>query len=308
MRKIPANIISGFLGSGKTTAIIGLLEQKPPEECWAIVVNEFGKVSIDGQTLQSKSASGSVFDILGGCICCSAKIYLKENLEKIVETEKFDRIVIEPSGLGGIEMVSEMVGLIPALSLMPVVCIVDITSIENPQFKRIPIYSAQIRMADRIVFSKGDLVMGETEMKRLMGIFKVTFPDKPTYQKNEINQTTLLNADVRDNHDVNKYQQFLLANTDLTDGNYQQKYYNFDRDNLFDLDKLSRFFVENPSIVRGKGHLRTNNGWKLVHYTLSGFTFEPCQEKEQNELVIIADQLTVDLTQILQTGIESVFD
>ena len=63
MKKIPVNIISGFLGSGKTTAIIKLLGHKNAGEQWAIIVNEFGKISIDCQTLSSSSPSGTVYDI-----------------------------------------------------------------------------------------------------------------------------------------------------------------------------------------------------------------------------------------------------
>ncbi len=70
--KIPVNIITGFLGSGKTTAIIRLLNNKPAGDKWAVIINEFGKVSIDSQTLRSSSDSGNIYEVSGGCICCSA--------------------------------------------------------------------------------------------------------------------------------------------------------------------------------------------------------------------------------------------
>jgi len=86
---IPVHIISGFLGAGKTTMIIRLLGRKPETENWAIIINEFGKISIDAQTLQSKSAEGSLYEISGGCICCSAKGYFAENLDKIVRAKGY---------------------------------------------------------------------------------------------------------------------------------------------------------------------------------------------------------------------------
>jgi len=104
VKNILVHIISGFLGAGKTITILRIFEQKKLQENWAILVNEFSKISIDGQILKSRSVAGSVYDIAGGCICYSAKAYLCENLEKIVETGKFNRIIIEPSGLGGIEI------------------------------------------------------------------------------------------------------------------------------------------------------------------------------------------------------------
>jgi G3E family GTPase len=107
MGKLPVNIISEFLGSGKTTAIIKLLSLKATDEHWAVIINEFGKISIDSQTLRSISNVGKVFDISGGCICCTAKGYLKENIEEIIQSGKYSHIIIEPNCLGGIDMVSE---------------------------------------------------------------------------------------------------------------------------------------------------------------------------------------------------------
>jgi len=177
MYKIPVHIISGFLGAGKTTAIIRILSRKPAGENWAIIINEFGKISIDGQTLQSESAEGSVFEITGGCICCSAKGYFQENLEKITLQNRFHRIIIEPSGLGGIDHITELVRKHPALQLMPVVCIVDIAMTRHPRLKMLPIYKAQVQQADLILFSKTELV-GENELIELADQFSADFPGK----------------------------------------------------------------------------------------------------------------------------------
>ena len=91
-KKIPVNIITGFLGSGKTTAILHLLKQKKAEEQWAVVINEFGKVSVDFETLSPKASKNEkVFEISGGRICCSAKEYFDENLNEIIAQQGFDR-------------------------------------------------------------------------------------------------------------------------------------------------------------------------------------------------------------------------
>lgn len=305
MEKIPVNIISGFLGSGKTTAIIRLLEQKSPEEYWAIVVNEFGKVSIDGQTLQSKSVAGSVFDISGGCICCSAKLYLKENLEKIVETGKFDRIIIEPSGLGGIEMVSEMVELIPELKLMPVICVVDITSLDNPKFQRIPIYSAQIRMSDTIVFSKCDLLDSPERLDELVARYKSAFPGKHScFVGSKMTNFVLNPPDLEKKVEGrNSGNQFLPAHH-LTDGNFREQVFQYNANRIFSPEALKTVFSATPSIIRAKGHIRTLNGWSLFNYTLTGYNFEPCPEKENSELVIIFDRPEVSLAEDIRSVIE----
>ena len=304
MKKTPVNIISGFLGSGKTTAIIQLLGQKTDDEQWAIVINEFGKISIDSQTIRSSSHSGTVYDISGGCICCSARGYFYENLTKIVQTRNYSRIIIEPSGLGGIDTVSEIVGLIPELNLMPVIGMVDILAIDNIRLQMNMIYKNQISKAKLIIFSKCDLV-NKSEQERLIEIFKTTFPDKQNFRTNGIKLSSLLNVDFRDKQDMSKHQMFFGANPDSLSDNYLGKNFKFNHGTIFDTDKLCQFFTENPFIVRGKGHVRTKKGWQLANFTSSGFTFETCQEKEQSEFVIITDKSGVDLTKNLKVGIEN---
>ncbi len=291
MEKIPVNIISGFLGSGKTTAIAKLLDIKADDEHWAVIVNEFGKVSIDGQMLRATSDAGSIFDISGGCICCSAKGNFSENLNAIIHSGNYSRIIIEPSGLGGIDLVSEIVEANPSLILMPVICLVDLTTINNSRLQMSPIYQMQIRKADLIVFSKTDLVADQTEQDQLIEKFKVSFPNKQHFIKASKN---LLNSlSIREelhNNSVHKCSQLSRINPDLTDRNYQEMYYPFDEDCVFNPQKLVAFIDRNPSIVRAKGFIQTQTGWNLFHFTLSGSFFEPCQPHSQNELVVITEK------------------
>jgi G3E family GTPase len=287
---IPVNIISGFLGSAKTTAIIRLLEQKQPGERWAIVVNEFGKVSIDGQTLQSKSIMGSVFDISGGCICCSAKIYLKENLEKIVETDNFDRIIIEPSGLGGIEMVSEIVASIPALKLMPVICMLDITGLVHLKFMRNLIYQSQISMADRIVFSKCDLVDSPDKLEELRMKFNSLFPEKSNSLLSVQLSLLLLSSADRLNSGNEKTGRTYIPSHQLTDSNYTEQVFSFAGNCVINLNKLREECQSNQAIIRVKGHIHLPEGWMLFNYTLTGIDVKPCETQQNNELIIISEK------------------
>jgi G3E family GTPase len=298
--KVPVNIISGFLGSGKTTAIINLLKQKENDEEWAVIINEFGKVSTDGQTLKSNLVAGSVFDISGGCICCSAKGYFSENLIAIIQTGNYSRIIIEPSGLGGIEMVSEIVGSNPGMQLMPVICMVDILGIENPRLQLNPIYRAQISKCSVIAFSKCDLLKDAAEKDRLMELFKSTFPEK----QNFVNQSAnlfyeLIKIDSIVKIENKNYRLLFSTNQDLTDNSYQEMNYQFGADKIFDIEKLVHFLSSNLSIIRAKGFIQTKTGWNLFNYTFSGSTVEPCLLKTQNELVVIIEKSDVDFQEFM---------
>ncbi|GAK82559.1 putative metal chaperone [Vibrio ponticus] len=67
--RVPTNIITGFLGVGKTTTILNLLKSKPENENWAVLVNEFGEIGIDGAMMTDQGAM--IKEVPGGCMCCT---------------------------------------------------------------------------------------------------------------------------------------------------------------------------------------------------------------------------------------------
>lgn len=95
-KKVKIDIITGFLGAGKTTFIIELLKQNPKERI-VICENEFGKASIDAALLRGYHFD--VFELREGCICCTLAVELVAGLKSVIETLKPDRIIIEPTGL-----------------------------------------------------------------------------------------------------------------------------------------------------------------------------------------------------------------
>ena len=92
------DIVSGFLGAGKTTLIKKLIKESFFGEKLVLVENEFGEIGIDGGFL--REAGIEVSEINSGCICCSLVGDFREALKKVVSEYQPDRIVIEPSGVG----------------------------------------------------------------------------------------------------------------------------------------------------------------------------------------------------------------
>lgn len=95
--KVKIDIISGFLGAGKTTLIKKLISEELYKEKIAIIENELGEVGIDGSTL--KNTNTQVKEINAGCICCSITGDFKKALLEVLKNYVLDRIIIEPSGV-----------------------------------------------------------------------------------------------------------------------------------------------------------------------------------------------------------------
>ena len=92
------NIISGFLGAGKTTFIKKLIEEVFTGEQLVLIENEFGEIGIDGGFL--KDAGVEITEMNSGCICCTLVGDFSKALKEVLEQYKPDRIIIEPSGVG----------------------------------------------------------------------------------------------------------------------------------------------------------------------------------------------------------------
>ena len=96
-KKVPTNIITGFLGVGKTTAILNLLKNKPENENWAVLVNEFGEIGIDGALMTDQGAV--IKEVPAGCMCCTAGVPMSVGINALLR-QKPHCLLIEPTGLG----------------------------------------------------------------------------------------------------------------------------------------------------------------------------------------------------------------
>ena len=92
------DIISGFLGAGKTTFIKKMIDEVYTGEKLVLIENEFGEVGIDGGFL--KDSGIEISEMNSGCICCSLVGDFAKNLQEVLDKFSPDRILIEPSGVG----------------------------------------------------------------------------------------------------------------------------------------------------------------------------------------------------------------
>lgn len=155
---IPTNIITGFLGVGKTTAITHLLTHKPPGEVWSILVNEFGEVGIDGALF--KQVNAHVREVAGGCICCAAGLPMKMALNMLIATTKPDRLIIEPTGLGHpAEIINTLTGEYydEVLDLQATLTLIDPRKLSDERYTSNQTFQDQIAVADVLIANKMDV-------------------------------------------------------------------------------------------------------------------------------------------------------
>lgn len=100
LQNIPTHVIAGPLGAGKTSLIKHLLSQKPANERWAILINEFGQIGLDAALLSTAEDGIALGEVAGGCLCCVNGAPFQIGLGRLLRKAKPDRLFIEPSGLG----------------------------------------------------------------------------------------------------------------------------------------------------------------------------------------------------------------
>lgn len=158
------NLITGFLGSGKTTSILHLLANKPANEKWAVLVNEFGEVGIDGALL---AESGALLkEIPGGCMCCVNGLPMQVGLNTLLRQGKPDRLLIEPTGLGHPKQILDMLTApvyAPWIDLRATLCILDPRQLLDEKVVSNENFRDQLAAADVIVSNKADRSTEESQ-------------------------------------------------------------------------------------------------------------------------------------------------
>ena len=150
------DIVSGFLGAGKTTLIKKLLAEAFQGEKLVLIENEFGEISIDGGFL--KDSGVQISEMSSGCICCSLVGDFNKALKEVHEQFHPDRILIEPSGVGKLSdvivAVENTVKDVPDMKLNSFVTVADATKVKIYMKNFGEFYNNQIESAGTIILSR----------------------------------------------------------------------------------------------------------------------------------------------------------
>ena len=167
---IKVDVISGFLGAGKTTLIKKIFESVLSKEKVVLIENEFGEIGIDGTFL--KESGIEIKEINAGCICCSLVGDFETSMQEVINTYNPERIIIEPSGVGKLaDIVNAVLKLKEELQINILATVVD-----GPKTKMYlknfgEFFNNQVEAANTIIISKTDK-MSEEKLLEVVELVK----------------------------------------------------------------------------------------------------------------------------------------
>ena len=172
------DIISGFLGAGKTTLIKKLLAEAFQGEKLVLIENEFGEISIDGGFL--KDSGVQISEMSSGCICCSLVGDFNKALKEVHEQFHPDRILIEPSGVGKLSdvivAVENTVKDVPDMKLNSFVTVADATKVKVYMKNFGEFYNNQIESAGTIILSRTQK-LNQEKLEAAVALLREKNPD-----------------------------------------------------------------------------------------------------------------------------------
>lgn len=248
----PVTTIGGFLGAGKTTLINALL--KNAQGCrLAILVNEFGELSIDEDLIEAQD--GNIISLAGGCVCCAFGDDLSGALAGLVATQSPpDHILIEASGVAIPSSIAASLGIMRGFQQNGIVVLADADDIQNLLRDRYmgDTVQRQLRDADLVVVTKTDLV-DNAHTDALITSLRALAPDAEVIRA--ANGAIPLEVVIGPRPGVKIKQSHSTAQ-------FTQKLHAYDCP--VDAEEIAAGLAQNTSIIRAKGFVPDNSGQTML--------------------------------------------
>ena len=303
--KTQVHLFSGFLGTGKTSAIRSLIAQKPQEEQWLIIVNEFGEIGIDGAVLSDNGIP--VAEISGGCLCCTAGGQMSSTVQKMLAQQQPHRLLIEASGLAhAAGVIDELKApeFRDALTISTVFTIVDPRQFIDPNYATNGLYKDQIGVCDVLVASKIDLCSPE-QLAQFRQQAAQLFPPKALVAEVEQAQMQLAWLDIPV---IEKPRYRIKTLPDNTLG-YQSQGFTFPAGRNFDGERITQFFNDLPKLttglVRAKGVFQVLDTWVWLNWVDGQWGANQVSWRRDSRFELIAQSFDTDeIERRLQAALE----
>ena len=313
---VPTNIITGFLGVGKTTAILNLMANKPENERWAVLVNEFGEIGVDGSLLQGqKSEEAKVYirEVPGGCMCCAAGLPMQIALNQLLTEAKPDRLLIEPTGLGHPKEVLQVLSTEhyqKVLSLQKNITLVDARKLSDNLYTANETFNQQIAIADTVVGNKLDLYQGGDPEKLQAYVAEVSSPNsKVIFAEHGVIPFSEFEGDTNihmnpPHHHHHGHSKPLASEAPMPENGvikasnegegFKSVGWRFSPDKVFDRTKLILLLVE-LNVERMKAVFITDSGIAGYNLTPDGLTEIELDECAESRIELIAHTIDESL-------------
>ena len=315
---VPTSIISGFLGVGKTTAIHNLLSQKPKNERWAVLINEFGEVGIDASLIEAgTNTQKEIFlrEVPGGCMCCTNGLPMQMALNQLLSRAHPHRLLIEPTGLGHLE---EVIATLSSgfnqkiIRLNAVITLVDARMLNQERYFNNDTFIHQIECADIIIGNKYDLYeLGDKDRLSSFASQKcdpdteVIFSERGIFDLNLLDSPSRFIEPYSPAYDHLHSPELQLNALPIPESGYVaasnagngfvSSGFRFDSRFLFDVSQL-RLILQGIDVERFKGIFRTNDGGKILNLASGVLTELSVSYCEESRCEAIGRDLPDDLT------------
>lgn len=306
---VPTHIISGFLGAGKTTLLQHLLSEKPENEVWAVLMNEFGQIGVDQQMLP-QTQGYEVKELLGGCLCCSSQLPMQIALSRLLSESKPDRLFIEPTGLGHPAQLLEQLTephWQPSIAMRALVTVVDGSRLHDLDWTKQNLYADQLKAAQIIVVSHADTMdfADEQALEALQSEYQAY---QQTWLMSGQEHISLQQIDLpyvgtrRKIQPLLKIQKTFSAGQSLSEikqlpyhyvetaQGYSVAGWKLPKRWQFDFYALLDLLCEQQGWLRIKGIFNTDQGWKTFNFNPEQFNYQSVEESIDNRIEIIVQQ------------------
>jgi len=290
IQNVSTNIISGFLGVGKTTAILSLFKNKPTNEKWAVLVNEYGKVGIDGKIYQAKGID--VKEIPGGCVCCAQGLPLLVAVNRILRETMPDRLIIESSGIGhagGILKTLTGDNFNKVLSMKAGICLLDPRHLKQHAYSQNDLFKEQLQFSDVLVANKIDLA----DKDELELFHRLSDSFQPQKELLTTTKNAVLNIDWLDYPHTSRSQAEKFSRLTKTQSEQWQTHsFRYSSNTLFELDAL-KDWLEKQHFIRLKGLVQTPSGCFLLNYSEEQINITQLENTVDNYIEVIDNILNI---------------
>ena len=307
-------IVSGFLGAGKTTFIQKLLNEKKFGKVM-LLENEFGEVGVDGAFFDSAL---KIKEINNGCICCSLQGDFEAALEEIEDMDVTD-LIIEPSGVGKLSEILNVVAKDDDFRIVCHICIVDVKTCNKYHKNFKEYFDDQVKAANAVILSHVDVANEET-IKNAIEVVKEVHPDVTILDKKmeDYPIDELLDLIVaghiefehhHDDEDEDEHDHEHEHHHHHHDHDHEHHHHHHDDDDddeifknqiirtdyVFTKEELETILKDvEDDIIRIKGYVKSKEGTLYINYVLNEYNIYLGENREDTLVSIIGTSINRD--------------